>query len=160
MIKNNGQITIEMCFIMPLVTGIVFLALYVFIFVMNRGVAAGEIYTVLYTKEAYLKGQEDISKDTVESVLQSELIDRLSKEMHMANNINVEIDMESAGGILGNDGSAGYISAEVNDTMDCAGLFMLISDTDLSDSIYGRQEIRDTSNNLRRWQIYGQVLQD
>lgn len=158
--ENKGQITIEMCFIMPVVVGIVFFAIFMFIHVMNRGIAAGEIYTVLYTKEAYLLGQGDMTEENIKDILQAEISNSLSESMHFVQTIDVEVDMKSSGGIFSSYAEPGYISGQVTCSMDCKGLFMILSDTLISDRIYGKQELRDTSNNLRRWQIYGKVLQN
>ena len=158
--ENKGQIVIEMCFIMPMVVGIIFLSLFIFIYVMNRAVAAAEVYTVLYTKEAYLIGQDDISEEEITSILQSEISDSLSDRLYLIQEVGAEVELCGADGILSSYADAGYISAEVTDSMECEGLFMLISDATLDDRIYGRQELRDTSNNLRRWQIYGKILQN
>lgn len=158
--ENKGQITIEMCFIMPMAAGVVFMAIYLFMHVMNRGIASGEIYTILYTKEAYLLGQEDMTEESIKDILQSELSNNLSNSLHLVKAIDVEVNMESAGGIISSYTEPGFISGQVSCNMDCKGLFMLVSDTLLSDRIYGKQELRDTSNNLRRWQIYGKILQN
>ena len=50
---DEGSLMIEMSLITPVLIGVVFVVINLFVIVMNYSVAAGEAYTVLYNREEY-----------------------------------------------------------------------------------------------------------
>lgn len=63
---DKGSVIVEMCLVMPILIGVVFVVINLFVVVMNYSIAAGEAYTVLYNREEYiLLGDSDYS-DTAE----------------------------------------------------------------------------------------------
>lgn len=51
---DEGSLMIEMSLITPVLIGVVFVVINLFVIVMNYSVAAGEAYTVLYNREEYI----------------------------------------------------------------------------------------------------------
>ena len=68
---DEGSLMIEMSLITPVLIGVVFVVINLFVIVMNYSVAAGEAYTVLYNREEYilLGGADDTQ--TAESVIRT-----------------------------------------------------------------------------------------
>lgn len=156
--ENNGSVIIEMCFIAPVLIGVVFLCISLFFVVMNKSIAIGETYASLYTKEAYIlvSGQSYISD------IKSEIESRAKQIMGFAGNINAEIKENKKSNTLINNlkpFDEGVFAIEISYENILKGVIIL-KNKSCMDRYEAKQEIRDTSSNLRRWQMYGYSFSD
>lgn len=158
MIKNSneGSIIIEMCFIAPFLVGTIFFCIGLFVDVMNKSIAMGETYNALYTKEAYILNSEQ----NYISDIESEIENHANQMMKLVEKITVEIKENKKNNTVINNlktFGGGEFSIKVSYENILKGVIMLEDKVD-KDKYEAKQEIRDTSNNLRRWQIYGNKL--
>ncbi|MGN0396380.1 MAG: TadE/TadG family type IV pilus assembly protein [Coprococcus sp.] len=156
--EDTGSIVIEMCFIAPILIGAVLFSISLFLVVMNKSIAMGELYEALYGKEMYLL---DYGTD-YKTVIKANIENCAGRQMALADNIDVNISENRNDGTLINN-MEGFDKGEFKISMNyenmCKGIIML-PDSSFETGYEARQEIRDTSNNLRRWQIYGNELSD
>ena len=68
---DEGSLMIEMSLITPVLIGVVFVVINLFVIVMNYSVAAGEAYTVLYNREEYILLGDADDTQTAESVIRT-----------------------------------------------------------------------------------------
>ncbi|MBP3327018.1 MAG: hypothetical protein J6L77_11430 [Coprococcus sp.] len=155
---NAGSIIIEMCFIAPILIGVIFLFISLFMIRMNKGIAMGEAYQSLYTKEAFMIHSGQTYKPDMESELES----NANQMMKLAKGITVEIkENRKRNNVIHNLESfhVGEFAIKISYENIMKGVIGQ-GDHALRDSYEARQEIRDTSNQLRRWQIFGDQLSD
>lgn len=155
---NTGSVIIEMCFIAPILIGVVFFSISLFMILMNKGIAMGEAYKTLYTKETFILDSGQAYKSDMESEIES----NANQMMKLAKGITVEIkENRKSNSVINNLESfhAGEFAIAVNYENIMKGIIGLKNNV-LMDGYEARQEIRDTSNNLRRWQILGEKLSD
>lgn len=151
--KNRGSIIIEMCVIMPIVITVVFLTIHMMIIQINRSVALGEMYHAIYNKESYAGD----NSDTYENVLNNSIFRTIESEMQFVNGLEVQVDYQQSGTKLIN-GITGNLSAVTEYGESYPGIALLIQNPELKNKVKVKEEIRDTSNNLRRWQLFGKIL--
>lgn len=156
--SNEGSIIIEMCFIAPLLVGVIFFCIDLFIVVMNKSIAMGETYNALYTKASYiLDSEQDYKSD-----IKSEIENNAYQMMKLVEKITVEVKENKKNSTIINNLKAfdeGEFSIKVRYENILKGVIMSKGKV-YKDEYEAKQEIRDTSNNLRRWQIYGNELSD
>ena len=153
--KNKGSVVVEMCFIMPVVIVVVFVVINMMITSINKSIALGELQVITYNKESYISD----SSASPEMVLTDISEAYLKEAMSFIEDLSVDVDIESASSyteILSM--SPGYMKTEINYQENNIGIFLILSSESSSESLSVNEEIRDTAGNLRRWQIYGQVL--
>lgn len=156
--SNEGSIIIEMCFIAPLLAGIIFFCINLFIVGMNKSIAMGETYNALYTKETYILDAEQNYK----SDIKNEIENNVYQMMKLVESITVEVKENKKNSTIINNLKTfdeGEFSIKVSYENILKGVIMS-EDKVYEDKYEAKQEIRDTSNNLRRWQIYGNELSD
>ena len=112
----------------------------------------GIAYSTMYTKEVYIASGEDLS-----SVMQADM----ENDMTMASDLEVKALFDETPGIAGPiQNVKGFKSGDYRFSLsystDCPGMFMVSKNSSSRREREGAQEIRDTSNNLRRWQMYGE----
>lgn len=159
--KDAGSITVEMCLIFPIVVWSVFFVIYLFVGELNRGAATGEVYEKLYNREAYIFYNN--GQGVFEEVLKENIDLALKQSIAFLGNLETTVVFNNSDHqVLHNleQFYAGNLQISVWYEEQFPGISYMIKDTDAGQTITGSQEIRDTSNNLRRWQIYGQVLSD
>ncbi len=155
---NAGSIIIEMCFIAPILIGVIFFFISLFMILMNKGIAMGEAYKTLYTKEAFILDSGQAYKSDMESEIES----NVNQMMKLAEGITVEIkENRKSNCVIHNLESfhVGEFAIKVSYENIMKGVIGQGNNV-LKDGYEARQEIRDTSNQLRRWQIFGNQLSD
>ncbi len=154
--EENGSAVIELCFIAPILIGSILFAVSIFLIIMNKSIAMGTLYEMLYGKEMYIINYGENYEEAVKQNIEISM----EKQMMLAENINAKIwENEKAGAVVHNLESfdKGEYKLSVNYENVCKGIIMIANST-LKDEYEAAEEIRDTSNNLRRWQIYGSDL--
>ncbi len=151
--KNRGSIIIEMCVIMPIVITVVFLTIHMMIIQINRSVALGEMYHAIYNKESYAGN----NSDTYENVLKNSIFRTTASEMQFVNGLEVQVDYQQSGKKL-IYGITGNLSAVTEYEESYPGIALLIQNPEMKNKVKVKEEIRDTSNNLRRWQLFGKKI--
>lgn len=151
--KNRGSIIIEMCVIMPIVIAIVFLTIHMMIMQINRSAALGEMYHTIYNKESYAGN----NSDTYENVLKNSIFQTTASKMQFVNGLEVQVEYQQSGTKLIN-GITGNLSAVTEYEESYPGIALLIQNPEMKNKVKVKEEIRDTSNNLRRWQLFGKIL--
>ena len=156
---DKGSIIVEMCLVMPILIGVVFVVINLFVVVMNYSIAAGEAYTVLYNREEYiLVGDSDYS-DTAEKVMKENVQDNTV----FTEDVEAGVSMVDEG--LTEHGAAadsvlGICENKISYIEKYPGIDILINENSRKKDVTAKREIRNTSNNLRRWQMYGEVLSE
>lgn len=150
--KNAGSIALEMCFVGPIVICVVFFAINLFVICVNDAITMGIAYSTMYTKEMYIASDEDIS-----SVMKTDMED----DMTMASDLEVNAWFDEAPGATGpvqnlKGFKSGDYKFSLSYSTECPGMFQVLNKGSMKGERTGAQEIRDTSNNLRRWQMYGE----
>lgn len=153
--NNAGSIAVEMCFVCPIVICVVFFAINLFVICVNDAIAMGIAYSTMYTKEMYIVSDEDLS-----SVMYTDM----ENDMTMAADLEVKAWLDEtpvvAGPIQNLKGfKSGDYRFSLSYSTECPGMFAVLKNNSSSTERTGAQEIRDTSNNLRRWQMYGEYIQ-
>lgn len=159
--KNDGSITVELCLIFPFVVWTVFFVIYLFIGELNQGVVTGEVYEKLYNREAYV--YNDTRQADFEEILRGNMDLMLKETVAFIEDMETSVVFIHSGNSIFHNlekFSAGNLQVSVSYKEEYPGISNMIKDTDVGKMIMGNQEIRDTSNNLRRWQLYGKVLSD
>lgn len=156
---DEGSLMIEMSLITPVLIGVVFVVINLFVIVMNYSVAAGEAYTVLYNREEYilLGGADDTQ--TAESVIRTNVEEKTT----FAGQVEARSYMTDTGAIEhGAMASAvlGICVNEVSYTERSPGIGQFVDENKKSKKVETMREIRNTGNNLRRWQSYGKLLSE
>lgn len=151
---NSGSIAVEMCFVCPIVVCIVFFAINLFVICINDAITMGIAYSTMYTKEMYIVSDEDLS-----SVMKLDM----ENDMTMASDLEVKAWLDETPGLPGPiQNFKGFKSGDYRFSLsystECPGMFAVLKNNSSSTERTGTQEIRDTSNNLRRWQLYGEYI--
>lgn len=155
--NDKGSLVVEMSLITPVLLGCVFFAINIFIMQMNSGHALGKAYSVLYTKSEYgisRNGEGDTAE--AEAALQE-----AADVMMSVKNIETQISYVKTASekpTVVADGVQGEYEVRVSYTDEMTGVGSLIKDSEKRATHVAKQEIRDTAGNLRRWQVYGQLL--
>jgi hypothetical protein len=143
-----------------MVLGIIFLSISMLLLSINKTVALGSIYTAIYTSDSLLLSEENIGTTDMSEAVKDSIESDCMQSMKLTDEVDVQVDIDKCESGVALIPDSGSILASVNYEMDCPGIFTLIKDSIINDELSGCEEIRDTSNNLRRWQIYGEVLSD
>lgn len=164
---NRGSIIVEMCFVAPVLVGVLFVAINMLLIVMNQSVAAGEAYSVLYNREEYILAGDrtgdrigDIEDtDTAERVMTENAGDQLVfsedvKARAYMTDESVRRHGATAAPVLGT------CVNEITYTEGYPGISALVNEKNRTKTVKAKREIRNTSNNLRRWQAYGKLLSE
>lgn len=156
---DKGSVIVEMCLVMPILIGVVFVVINLFVAVMNYSIATGEAYTVLYNREEYiLLGDSDYS-DTAEKVMEENVRDNtVFTEDVEAATLMVDEGLVEHGAAA--DPVLGICENRISYTEKYPGIDILINESSRKKDVAAKREIRNTSNNLRRWQMYGEVLSE
>ncbi len=153
--KNEGSIVIEMCFIMPIVIVVVFLVINMMLTQINKSIALGEAYQIIYNKENYIMG----GKASATAILEDSIEANISEGLNFVDEIKVDLDIEDGGGLVDLLAvTPGYLNASVSYQEMNIGIFLILDDEASAKEITAHEEIRDTAGNLRRWQLYGKIL--
>ena len=161
-IKNNrpyehikgdaGSIIVEMCVLMPIVITIVFIAINMMFMQINRAAARGEAYAITYNKESCIAGQVGAGDE----MLEQQIFQSLSECMNNLDELEISVaeDKESRKLFYSVRKRKTVVKYEENHL----GIGLLIDKKVSQNKIKLEEEIRDTGNNLRRWQLYGKEL--
>ncbi len=156
---DKGSIIVEMCFIAPFLVGIVFVVINLFVVVMNYAVAAGEAYTVLYNREEYILVGDAGDSATAERVM----TDNVENGITFAGQVDAKSYMTDEGffehGAVA-DSVLGVCVNEISYTEKYPGISYVVKDDGRRKTVTAKREIRNTGNNLRRWQTYGKLLSE
>jgi len=149
---NTGSIIVEMCVLMPIVITVVFIAINMMFMQINRAAARGEAYAITYNKESYITGK-NIAGD---EILEQQIFRSLSECMNNLDELEVSVSENKGSGKL-------FYSVRRRKTVvkyeeNHLGIGLLINKKVSQNKIKLEEEIRDTGNNLRRWQLYGKEL--
>ncbi len=145
--NNSGSTVVEMCFIMPIVIIISFMAINMMILQINRSIALGETYSVIYTKESYYANSSDSASDTLAAAID----DALESELTWSSDISADVDADKTLTIYTLTATSSY-------SENTPGFFWIITNDGLSMSITAKEQVRDTATNLRGWQLIGEKL--
>ena len=146
---DAGSIIVEMCVLMPIVITIVFIAINMMFMQINRAAARGEAYAITYNKESYIAGQAG----TGDEILEQQIFQSLSEYMD-----ELEVSVSGDKGSRSLFYSVGKRKTVVKYEENHLGIGLLINKKVSQNKIKLEEEIRDTGNNLRRWQLYGKEL--
>lgn len=156
---DKGSVIIEMCLITPVLIGVIFVAINLFVIAMNYSVAAGEAYTVLYNREEYILLGDSDDSETAENVMRV----NVEEKTVFAGQVEAKSYMTDKGAIEhGAMASAvlGICVNEVGYTERYPGIGQFVDENRRSKKVEAMREIRNTGNNLRRWQSYGKLLSE
>jgi hypothetical protein len=159
--NNKGSAVVEMCIIGPVLIFIVFAAIDILIEVMNRGIVQGEMYSALYNKENYIS--DNASGISWKADEENIVSDNLAQSIIFVNGLRVDLNIKenkNSFAEISNIAEAKNIKLKVAYSTRKYGIPYFTGDASERHSLYVCEEIRDTSNNLRRWQIYGEILSD
>lgn len=149
---DAGLIVVEMCVLMPIVITVVFIAINMMFMQINRAAARGEAYAITYNKESGIAGQNGAGDE----ILEQQIFQSLSECM---NNLDeLEISVSEDKGSRNIFYSIGKRKTVVKYEENHLGIGLLIDKKVSQNKIKLEEEIRDTGNNLRRWQLYGKNL--
>ncbi len=129
--NNRGSITIEMCFVMPVVIGVVMMLIMTILRGLNEGVALGSTQTLIYQFSDIDEGSgitDDRVKD-IEKLEESMVLDKITGGFDITTD-SIELKVESC------LSPSNYAMSSQN----C------------------RRERNKCTQRLRRWQLYGDVL--
>lgn len=149
--RNKGSMTIELCFIMPMVICVIFVAVNMMFLLMNKSVIQCEMYWALYGKEAYIE-ESDVVVDAINEVV----AEKLDSGLLFSENVRVETDIEEVGkinSIAGCEGTRIAISTRYQPKQ--IGMMGNLSGEKEEYALKISTDIRNTADNLRRWQLYG-----
>lgn len=149
---DAGSIIVEMCVLMPIVITIVFIAINMMFMQINRAAARGEAYAITYNKESYIAGQAG----TGDEILEQQIFQSLSEYMNNLDELEVSVSGDKGSRSLFY--SVGKRKTIVKYEENHLGIGLLINKKVSQNKIKLEEEIRDTGNNLRRWQLYGKEL--
>lgn len=149
---DDGSIIVEMCVLMPIVITVVFIAINMMFIQINRAAARGEAYAITYNKESYIAGQAG----TGDEILEQQIFQSLSEYMNNLDELEISVSGDKGSGKL-------FYSVRRRKTVvkyeeNHLGIGLLIDKKVSQNKIKLEEEIRDTGNNLRRWQLYEKKL--
>ncbi len=156
--NNNGSAVIEMCIIGPLLISVVFFIINIFLVSINKSISMREACHAICTREDYIM---DDAKNYKYNIEQQISVNMNSKCM-LIDNLHVGVRKNETNKIIisnlrGFD--EGEFVIDITYRNICKGVIFQGINA-FEDGYQTRQEIRDTSNNLRRWQMYGDELPD
>lgn len=128
---NRGSITIEMCFVMPVVIGVVMMLIMTILRGLNEGVALGSTQTLIYQFSDIDEGSgitDDRVKD-IEKLEESMVLDKITGGFDITTD-SIELKVESC--LPPSNYAMSFQSC--------------------------RRERNKCTQRLRRWQLYGDVL--
>jgi hypothetical protein len=158
--NNCGSMVIEMSLIMPLIVCIVFLLINILLFTINSGMAQGDMYVMLYTKEEYVLADENADIcDTAAQTLQ----ETLEEGTYMTSNIKADMkstDKSIVKELISAQANTQEFEINLSYSENLIGTGLVLNTSSRQLQMQAKQEVRDTGKNLRRWQIYGGLLSD
>jgi hypothetical protein len=124
---------------------------------INNGAALGNMYMVLYNKENYIQNTENTD---VQDVLEENISENVEDTLCFISNLKVEVSIENTKGnnVIGNTES--ILKGKVYFDKSNYGIAAFGQNKVTGYTYCGQEEIRDTADNLRRWQLYGEVLSE
>lgn len=131
--KNRGSITIEMCFVMPIVVAVVMMLIMLIMRGLNEGNALGTAQSMVYEYSDFNEGGKisDLPVTDIEQLKKTIMLDQVT------GNFDIREDSISLG-----VGSLEADSLHSISSMGCC------------------RERNKCTGRLRRWQLYGNVLCD
>lgn len=145
---------IEMSFIAPILVCAIFVAINMFAVIINSSNMMSQTYMVLYNRREYMISDEG-KGDMITA--ETDMIDGISDEMMYFESIEGEISLDDSGI---SDDVLGVLSVDMKCTEKYMGMGLLVVDERIRGSVTAKQELRNVGDNLRRWQIYGDVLSE
>ncbi|HAB87895.1 MAG TPA: hypothetical protein DCE60_02595 [Coprococcus sp.] len=150
---DRGTIVIEMCIIMPIVITVIFVVINMMIVQLNNGIATGEAYHVVCNRERYMSGSGNSAEDTLNQALDQ----MVRPSMQHLDELETSVRFRPSGNAL-LSGITGTIDAVIKYEELHPGIGLLTDKKATQRKVKIEKEIRDISNNLRRWQLYGKTL--
>lgn len=153
---NRGSVTVEMCFIAPILVCVMFFSINMFVTAHNESSALRETYVMLCNK-----GEYGIADDGGGDIIRAEMAmtDRADDAMLFIDCVGANMSVEAAdNAIAASAEKPGRISIEMTYDERLPGAGLLVDNTAVRHSVNADREIRDVGNNLRRWQAYGELL--
>lgn len=155
LVNNRGSSVIEMCFVMPIVIVVVFVVINMMLTQINKSIVLGRMYQTTYNKESYIANSS--GNTDAEEALENSLEENLTSELSFADNISVNVAINSGKTNVLNI-IPGNLQTEIGFDENNIGIFLILDSGYSSNELQVNEEIRDTGNNLRRWQLYGKIL--
>lgn len=160
---NKGSIVVEMCLLTPILVCMMFVIINMLILAMNYSMSTGEAYTILYSRKEYmLDGDKDRVSDEVDSIngdMKADIQEMLIYSENICADSKFTADGTEGFGLLTGAVSGEFMASVSYDQM-VPGMFVFDGGGRLTKSAEARQEVRNVGSNLRRWQIYGELLSD
>lgn len=130
---NRGSITVEMCFVMPIIVGVIMMLIMIMLKGLNEGNALGSSQVMIYEYNEFGDGVGVLydEKSKVEGLENSIILDQITGEFQVSQD-SVGVRIESV-----DNEEIGAIS-----------------------SVGCKREKGKCTDRLRRWQLYGNVLCD
>ena len=156
---NRGSSVVELCLIFPIVVWTIFFVIFLFVGELNHGIAEGEAYEKLYNRGAYIFS--NTGQAAFENILEEHIEKNLENGMSFLEALDVSVNFISSGDSLVHNLKkfrAGDLEIIISYEAMYPGISKLVEASFVDKTITCNQEIRDTGNNLRRWQLYGQIL--
>lgn len=151
--NNTGTIVIEMCFIMPIVITVIFIVINMMFIQINKGIATGAAYQVLCDRESYVSA----SSDNAETVLQETLDKKIRNSMQYLDELETDVHFKKEKHTV-MPGITGSLYAVIKYEENHPGAGLILNKTVSQRKIKIEKKVRDISDNLRRWQLYGEIL--
>lgn len=129
--RNRGSTTVEMCFVMPIILGILVMVIYLMFDAVNDSIVRGNCYTAIYTYRG------DKGKDLAGALTEG---------------IGGALIGTDEGLLVTAGAGKGSVKACVHSEGDDGGYVYRV------DAMEFETEYDKTTDRLRRWQFYGNVL--
>ncbi len=127
---NKGSITVEMCLVMPLVLMVVFNMIMIIINLINQSVVQSSSYVSLYS----YSGREDI-------IYEEALLEKTLKEKIVLNSAACQAELKQ---------DKEEVVINIKEAVKVSAM----------DNVFYQSEEGKGTTRLRRWQLYGDVLQE
>lgn len=154
--EDKGSAVIELCLVAPIVICTVFVAINMLFIVLNYSLAMSETYTVIYDRGMY-QIDENGSGDT--TAAESSMGRRMCDILMCSDDISTKLSQDGGSSII-SGGVKSELEAEISYKEEYVGMELLDLGGEYRWQTTAKQEVRDVGNNLRRWQVYGELLSD
>lgn len=157
---DRGSATVEMCLIAPIVVCVLFVIINMLFIAFNKCVAVSETYTVIYNRNQYgidENGEGDIC--AAEMSMGRKMCDIIIS----ADDVSTQLSLSggtSGRSALFESSVTGDLSAETAYSETYVGAGWIVDDESESRRTLASQELRNVGQNLRRWQIYAELLSE
>lgn len=148
---DKGYMVVEMSLIAPVLLGVVFVVIHFALLLMNRGIVTGKLYSTLYSQNITDKDEE--LPCNMERSVEGYLVESLT----CAGSVTVSGYWEESPNYIA-DVTANTLCIKADYVHDSVGTGLVIAEGKREQTQILKRIIPDVGFNLRRWQVYGELL--